>query len=113
MDIYIKSENMKKIIRLTESELRQIVEKSVNRILREDVLGNDWRESDEVMNNYEPFDTQHTPFNGMSNEHDWGVKGEPEGGDPTHYDNFSDDIDDYAEDRIDLQANYDDFPPMG
>jgi hypothetical protein len=49
----------------------------------------------------------------MSNEHDWGVKGEPEGGDPTHYDNFSDDIDDYAEDRIDLMANYDDFPPMG
>ena len=88
---------MKKIIRLTESELKTIIRNSVNKILREDVLGNDWRENEEdgVMNNYEPFETQQdTPFNGMTNDHDWSVKGEEEenGGDPTHYDNFSDDI---------------------
>lgn len=88
---------MKQIIRLTESELKTLIRNSVNRILREDVLGNDWRENedDDVMNNYEPFETQQdTPFNGMTNDHDWSVKGEEEenGGDPTHYDNFSDDI---------------------
>lgn len=88
---------MKKIIRLTESELKTIIRNSVNKIIKEDVLGNDWRENEEdsVMNNYEPFETQKdTPFNGMVNDHDWSVKGEEEenGGDPTHYDNFSDDI---------------------
>lgn len=79
---------MKTIIRLTESDLRNIVKQSVDRILREDVLGNDWRENDEesVMNNYEPFKKQHD-----DKEHNWGIKGE-EGLDPTHYDNFSDDI---------------------
>lgn len=110
---------MKKIIRMTESDLRSLVARTVKRIIREDVLGNDWRENDEVMNNYEPFEGQHsTPFDGMSNEHDWSVKGED--GDPTHYDNYTDDIenghDDWPEerilDRIDTNANYDDFPPM-
>lgn len=87
---------MKKIIRLTESELKTIIRSSVNKIIREDVLGDDWRENEEdVMNSYEPFKSQQdTPFNGMTNDHDWSVKGEEEenGGDPTHYDNFSDDI---------------------
>lgn len=91
---------MKKIIRLTESDLHNIIARSVNRILKEGVLGNDWRENDidrtnGIMNNYEPFESQqNTPFNGMTNDHDWSVKGEEEenGGDPTHYDNFSDDI---------------------
>lgn len=86
---------MKKIIRLTESDLHRIISASVKRILREDVLGNDWRENDEttlvadndkVLNNYEPFETQVD-----NKEHNWGIKGE-EGLDPTHYDNFSDDI---------------------
>lgn len=36
----------KKQIRLTESDLKQIVKESVNRILKEDVLGNDWYEKD-------------------------------------------------------------------
>ena len=87
---------MKKIIRLTESELHRIIENSVKKILKEDVLGNDWRENNtnSIMNNYEPFESQETPFNGMTNDHDWSVKGEDaeNGGDPTHYDNFSDDI---------------------
>ena len=109
---------MKKIIRMTESDLRGLVARTVKRIIREDVLGNDWRENDNVLNNYEAFDDQKTtPFNGMSNDHDWSVKGED--GDPTHYDNYSDDIengDDWPEervlDRIDTNANYDDFPPI-
>ena len=109
---------MKKIIRMTESDLRGLVARTVKRIIREDVLGNDWRENDNVLNNYEAFDDQKTtPFNGMSNDHDWSVKDED--GDPTHYDNYSDDIengDDWPEervlDRIDTNANYDDFPPI-
>ena len=118
---------MKKIIRLTESDLHRIVRESVKRILREDVLGNDWNVANignndnitDVSNNYEAFEDQKTtPFNGMTNDHDWSVKGED--GDPTHYDNYTDDIenghDDWPEDRIldriDTNANYDDFPPM-
>lgn len=79
---------MKKIIRLTESDLHRIVKESVERILREDVLGDDWRESEEntVKNNYEPFDSQKD-----DGEHNWGVKGE-EQFDPTHWNNSSDDI---------------------
>ena len=110
---------MKKVIRLTESELKAIVENSVKRILREDVLGNDWRENDNVLNNYEPFEGEEysTPFDGMTNDHDFGITGEPL--DQTHNDINQDDIvndddmDKWAEDRIDLMANYDDFPPMG
>ena len=37
---------MKKIIRLTESDLHRIIEKSVSKILREGVLGNDWRQNE-------------------------------------------------------------------
>ena len=55
---------MKKIIRLTESELQNIVKSSVRIILKEDVLGNDWNVSDNesVYNNYEPFENQ-VPMN--------------------------------------------------
>jgi len=79
---------MKKIIRLTEQDLHNIIKASVNRILREDVLGNDWREKEEdsVMNNYEPFESQMD-----TQDHNWSGQGEDEF-DPTHYDNFSDDI---------------------
>jgi hypothetical protein len=80
---------MKKIIRLTESDLHRIVKESVERILREDVLGNDWREKEdnnEVMNNYEAFEAQQD-----EKDNNWGVKGE-EQFDPTHWDNSSDDI---------------------
>ena len=103
---------MKKVIRLTESELRNIIKNSVNRILREDILGNDWRENDNVLNNYEPFEGEEhsTPFDGMTNDHDFGITGEPL--DQTHDDINQDDIEDWAQDRIDLEANYDDFPPM-
>lgn len=91
---------MKKIIRMTESDLHNLIARTVKRIIREDVLGNDWRENDDVLNNYEAFEDQKTtPFNGMTNDHDWSVKGED--GDPTHYDNYSDDIE-----------NGDDFPPI-
>ena len=48
---------MKKIIRLTESDLHNIIAKSVKRILKEDVLGNNFHEAEEdqndVLNNYE------------------------------------------------------------
>lgn len=84
---------MKKIIRLTESDLHKIIEKSVSKILREGVLGNDWRQDeDEVLNNYEPFEDQIDRYeaeNEFRNQHDWGAQGE-EDIDPTHYDQHSD-----------------------
>lgn len=72
---------MKKIIRLTEQDLHNIIKASVNRILREDVLGDDWREAQEdqqdaVMNNYEPFESQE--------DHNWSGVGD-EDIDPTYY----------------------------
>jgi hypothetical protein len=87
---------MKKIVRLTESELKKIVENSAIRLvenklgrkLNEDILGDNWHENDEVMNNYEPFETQ------MDDEdHDFSGQGE-ENIDPTLYD----DLDWYRDD---------------
>ena len=80
---------MKRIIRLTESDLHRIIRNSVSRILKEDVLGNDWRQGDDnsVMNNYEPFEDQIDRYeaeNEFRNQHDWGTQGE-EDIDPTHY----------------------------
>lgn len=54
---------MKRIVRLTEGELMGVIRNSVMRIVREDVLGNDWMQNDEdgaeeVFNNYEPFEDQ-------------------------------------------------------
>lgn len=84
---------MKKIIRLTESDLHRIIERSVSKILREGVLGNDWRQNeDDVLNNYEPFEDQIDRYDAETefrNQHDWGAQGE-EDIDPTHYDQHSD-----------------------
>ena len=84
---------MKKIIRLTESDLHRIIERSVSKILREGVLGNDWRQDeDDVLNNYEPFEDQIDRYeaeNEFRNQHDWGTEGE-EQFDPTHYGQHSD-----------------------
>ena len=84
---------MKKIIRLTESDLHRIIERSVNKILKEGVLGNDWRQDeDDVLNNYEPFEDQIDRYEAEAefrNQHDWGAQGE-EDIDPTHYDQHSD-----------------------
>ena len=72
---------MKKIIRLTESELHDLVTRSVKKILKEDVLGDNWHEAQEdqrdaVMNNYEPFESQE--------DHNWSGIGD-EDIDPTYY----------------------------
>ena len=84
---------MKKIIRLTESDLHRIIERSVSKILREGVLGNDWRQDeDDVLNNYEPFEDQIDRYEAETefrNQHDWGAQGEDDI-DPTHYDQHSD-----------------------
>ena len=84
---------MKKIIRLTESDLHRIIERSVSKILREGVLGNDWRQDeDDVLNNYEPFEDQIDRYEAETefrNQHDWGAQGE-EDIDPTYYDQHSD-----------------------
>ena len=96
---------MKKIIRLTESDLMNIIKSSVRRIIREDVLGNDWRENEDenVFNNYEPFKDQIERYKAEDeyrNQHDWGTQGE-EQFDPTDYD----DPDAYRDDV--LQTNFD------
>ena len=78
---------MKRIIRLTESDLHRIIKESVRKIIREDVLGNNWNAVEvgkndnitDVSNNYEPFDDQ--KFNDDNN---WSVSGE-ENIDPTQY----------------------------
>ena len=84
---------MKKIIRLTESDLHRIIEKSVSKILREGVLGNDWRQNEnDVLNNYEPFEDQIDRYDAETefrNKYDWGAQGEKDV-DPTHYDQHSD-----------------------
>ena len=73
---------MKRIIRLTESDLHNIIKESVSKLLREDVLGDDWRETESPYNNYEPFEDQ---LDGVEDNHDWGTQGE-ENFDPTEYD---------------------------
>ena len=91
---------MKKIIRLTESELRDVISKSVKRIIREDVLGDNWHEAEEekedsVLNNYEAFEDQ--------KDHNWSGVGE-EDIDPTYYEPHDDAIgwnDDEAEGYVD------------
>ena len=100
---------MKKIIRLTESDLRNIISSSVKKILREDVLGDDFRENseDSILNNYEPFEDQVERYEAedeFRNNYDWGAQGE-EQIDPTHYDQHDDvlgwnddDIKEYLED---------------
>lgn len=75
---------MKKIFRITESELKGIIKESVERVLRENVLGDNWHENDDVYNNYEPFEDQEEE---SRNNHDWGVQGE-ENIDPTEYDDY-------------------------
>lgn len=77
---------MKRIIRLTESELKQMVHESAMKVIRsinEDVLGNNWHENDDmdVANNYEPFADQ---LETGDNEHDWSLTGD-ETLDPTVY----------------------------
>ena len=86
---------MKQIIRLTESELMEIINSSVKRMLREDVLGNDWNVNDEVLNNYEAFeDDENDPlsfvkdYEGFEDEHNWSGVGEADI-DPSYYEDPS------------------------
>ena len=82
---------MKKIIRLTESELRGMISNAVNKIIKEDVLGNDWNvnREDSVLNNYEPFEDQErlNAEEDFRNNHDWGGVGEEEV-DPSYYEDI-------------------------
>ena len=82
----------KQILRLTESELHNLIRKSVNEILqmkkknviREDALGDDWNvnpDEEEVNNNYEPFNDQ---LDDEEESNDFGITGERQFG-PTDY----------------------------
>lgn len=82
----------KQILRLTESDLHNLIRKSVNEILqmkkknviREDVLGDDWNvnpDEEEVNNNYEPFNDQ---LDNEEESNDFGITGEKQF-DPTDY----------------------------
>jgi len=87
----------KQIIRLTEQDLRKVIKESVKRIINEIERSHpgDIPPGDEDI--YYPGDINPDVWDSLSR----GDYGE---------DDY--DIDDYAEDRIDLMANYDDFPPM-
>ena len=91
---------MKKLIRLTESDLHNIVVESIKKILKEDTLGNNWHENDQesVFNNYEPFEYQKERYEAedeFRNQYDWSTQGE-EPFDPTDYEDPDAYKDDYA-----------------
>ena len=82
-----KETNMRKIIRLTESDIRNMVRSSLKRILKEDVLGNDWNVNQDVensndneYNNYEFLKSQED-----YKKEDWSTQGEKLS-DPSQYD---------------------------
>lgn len=58
---------------MTESDLRRIITTSVQQIMNEDVLGNDWNvnNENEINNNYEPFENQED-----DESHDFGIVGD-------------------------------------
>jgi hypothetical protein len=93
---------MKKIYRLTETDLRNIIMESVNRILGEDVLGNNWDSNEDnedyVFNNYDPFDDQERfkAEEDFRNQHDWGTEGEKQF-DPTDENPYEDYEDSFHE----------------
>lgn len=80
--------NMKKnTMTLTESDIHEFVNRVARRLVREDVLGNNWHEADgeeidldDVANNYEPFDDQ---LKTGDNFHDQSIVGDRM--DPTIY----------------------------
>lgn len=80
--------NMKKnTMTLTESDIHEFVNRVARRLVREDVLGNNWHETDgeeidldDVANNYEPFDDQ---LKTGDNFHDQSIVGDRM--DPTYY----------------------------
>jgi len=92
---------MKKIIRLTESELNTLIGNSVKRILREEVLGDNWNVNDiedegknnQVLNNYEAGEYFKDEAN--NDNHDQSVVGN-DPYDPTEYGNDS------VNDNVDL-----------
>ena len=72
---------MKKVIRLTESELKNLVMNSVLKVLKEDVLGDHFTQVEgydntDVDNNYEVFDNDE--------DHDFSTQGDTSF-DPTYY----------------------------
>jgi len=81
---------MKTVIRLTESELRKIVEGVTRKIvkdkLNEDVLGDNWHEAESEetpFNNYEPFEDQMD----TQDNHNMSSQGEVYF-DPTYYEDY-------------------------
>ena len=87
-----KETNMRKIIRLTESDIRNMVRSSLKRILKEDVLGNDFNVNQDVdnsndneYNNYEFLKSQEDyRKEDEFRNFDWSTQGENL--DPTQYD---------------------------
>ena len=87
----------KQIVRLTESDLHKIIKESVKKIISEIERSHpgDIPPGDEDI--YYPGDINPDVWDSLSR----GDYGEND------YD-----MDEYAEDKIDLMANYDDFPPI-
>lgn len=101
----------KKLVRLTESDLHKIIKESVKKILRE-AEDNYQRLSVEKSRPGDiPPGDEDIYYPGDINPDVWDAL---QRGDYGHDDKYADidDIDGYADERIDLAANYDDFPPM-
>ena len=120
---------MKKVIRLTESDLHGIIKKSVNKILRESsfdsIRKGGWQEKlqqihnialemeelakDESPNGFGQTELLSTARNILKITRRWGCDDGPEES------NIDDEDEEWPEERIndwiDCQANYDDFPP--
>jgi len=88
----------KKLLRLTESDLHRVIRESVKKVLNEIERSHpgDIPPGDEDV--YYPGDINPDVWDALAR------------GDYGHDDDL--DLNDWAEDRIDLEANYDDFPPM-
>ena len=95
---------MKKIIRLTESDLHKVIKESVKKVLKE-VEDNYPRLSVEKSRPGDiPPGDEDIHYYGDINPDVWDALARGDYG----HDDY--DIDDWAEDRIDLAANYDDYP---
>lgn len=73
---------MKKVIRISERELKEMISNSVKRVLSEDVLGDGWRADDYYMQDVGGF---HGTEDGDEEEHDLTIVGQ-NGIDNTVYD---------------------------
>ena len=108
---------MKQVIKLTESDLHKIIGSAVNKILKEGLYDDALNGAESEFENIRSFYDKDELIDRL-----WYFTGDRKpqfieymktsGNLPDDGEDDINDIDAYAEDRLDLQANYDDFPPQ-